>query len=158
MTALDIQAEAATSLPLLDVVAAVSNMTNMKFLVLPNIGMSGTLSALSQPGLEALKQLRHLNISHNFGMTGELPKNWFTLSGLQILDISHTGISGTLPAAYAALQNLREFRAANCTGVTGQLPPTCGLLPLEVLEITTSGLSGTLPKEWTRPPYDGLPW
>jgi hypothetical protein len=148
-TALGVQADVTTLVPLLDVVAAVSIMTHMQSLVLSDIGLSGAMHGLPSPGFEALKQLRHLDISHNPGITGNLPKNWFTLSDLQILDISYTGITGTLPAAYAALQNMQEFRAVNCTGITGQLPPAWGLLPLEVLEITNSGLSGTLPKEWT---------
>jgi hypothetical protein len=67
---------------------------------------------------------------------------------LQSINISHTGVTGSLPASYAALQQLREFRAANCTGITGLLPPTWGLMKLEVLEITNSGLSGSLPLQW----------
>jgi hypothetical protein len=95
-----------------------------------------------------LTQLRHLDISHNPGITGDLPNNWFNMRALATLDISHTGIGGTLPEDYAAFQELREFRAANCPGITGQLPPAWGLLKLEVLEITNSGITGTLPREW----------
>ncbi|WIA11166.1 hypothetical protein OEZ85_011299 [Tetradesmus obliquus] len=69
---------------------------------------------------------------------------------LPLLNIrSNTGVSGTLPNVYAALQQLQEFSALNCSELSGQLPPAWGLLNLEVLEITNSKLSGELPREWT---------
>jgi hypothetical protein len=95
-----------------------------------------------------MTQLRYLDISHNPGITGDLPNSWFTLRALTTLDISHTGIGGTLPEDYAAFQELREFKAVNCPNIYGQLPPAWGLLKLEVLEITNSGISGVLPREW----------
>jgi hypothetical protein len=116
--------------------------------VLSGVGIFGPLEDSSQAGLADFMSLRHLDLSHNPGITAELPSSWYLLSELEIVIISHTGIQGTLPASYAALQQLREFRAANCTGITGQLPATWGLLNLEVLEVTNSGLTGGLPSEW----------
>jgi hypothetical protein len=115
--ALCVKQQAATPLRLLAVVAAISNMTQLQSLVLANIGLTGPLQDASRPGLDTFTQLRHLDLSHNPGITGELPKAWFTLSALETLDISHTGILSNLPSAYATLQNLREFRAVNCTGI-----------------------------------------
>ncbi|WIA30406.1 hypothetical protein OEZ86_000491 [Tetradesmus obliquus] len=121
-------------------------MTNLQSLVLSGVGISGPLDNPNQPGLESFPSLRHLDLSQNPGITSELPSSWYVLHKLQALDISHTGVTGTLPAAYAALQQLREFRAANCTGINGQLPVTWGLLNLEVLEEPgRGGLAGSLP-------------
>jgi hypothetical protein len=52
---------------------------------------------------------------------------------------------------YMALQELRVFRAANCSGITGKLPPEYGLLNLDVLQLTNTALTGTLPAEWASP-------
>jgi hypothetical protein len=139
-------ADAVVSLP--DVVAIVKRLTKLQSLTLSKVGLSGLLEGAGQPVLENLMSLHHLELSHNPGITGELPNSWHNLYKLQTLNISYTGVSGPLPEAYASLQQLREFRAANCTRISGQLPATWGLLNLEVLEITNSGLTGSLPKEW----------
>jgi hypothetical protein len=51
LTALGLQAKGATSLPLLDVVAAVSRMTHLQSLLLSNINISGAEQEPSRPGL-----------------------------------------------------------------------------------------------------------
>jgi hypothetical protein len=70
------------------------------------------------------------------------------MCALTNLDISNTGIGGTLPEKFAAFQELQEFRAVNCPGISGTLPPAWGLLKLEVLKITNSALTGGLPPQW----------
>jgi hypothetical protein len=139
---------AAAAVQLMDVVTSISNLTHLHSLSLPGLGLSGPLERAPQPGLRSFEDLQHLDISRNPSIAGQLPSSWYTLGALQTLDISHTSISGTLPPAYAALQQLREFCAANCSGIVGTLPPTWGLLKLQVLEITESGLTGVLPLEW----------
>jgi hypothetical protein len=145
-TQLTLQTHVVVSLP--DVVAIVRKLTKLQSLTLSKVGLSGVLdnAGHSRPG--NLLSLHCMDLSHNPGITGELPCSWHNLYNLQTLDISHTGVSGTLPDAYAALQQLREFKVVNCTGISGQLPPAWGLLNLEVLEITNSGLTGSLPREW----------
>jgi hypothetical protein len=123
-------------------------LTKLQSLVLSGMGLTGPLEDAHQPGLVRFLSLRHLDLGHNPGITAELPSSWYVLQDLETINISHTGIVGTLPAAYAALQQLREFRAVNCTGITGQLPATWGLLNLEVLELTNSEINGVLPSEW----------
>jgi hypothetical protein len=49
------------------------------------------------------------------------------------------------------MQDLRELKAVDCPGITGQLPPEYGLLSLQVLQLTNTALTGTLPSEWANP-------
>jgi hypothetical protein len=148
LTALNITAQSTAALALLDIVAAISNLTELHTLVLAGIGLSGPAHEDGRPGLDAFVELRHLDISRTPAVTGSLPGAWFAMRALTTLDISNTGISGTLPEDYAAFQELQEFRAVNCSGIAGLLPPSWGLLQLEVLEITNSALTGGLPEEW----------
>uniref|UniRef100_A0A383VUL3 Leucine-rich repeat-containing N-terminal plant-type domain-containing protein n=1 Tax=Tetradesmus obliquus TaxID=3088 RepID=A0A383VUL3_TETOB len=149
LTALDITLRGGEGLQFFNVFAAISNLTRMQSLVLSGVGLSGSLDSLQQPGLETFQDLGHLDISNNPGIRGGLPSAWFCLSALRTVNVSNTGVSGTLPNVYAALQQLQEFSALNCSELSGQLPPAWGLLNLEVLEITNSKLSGELPREWT---------
>uniref|UniRef100_A0A383W896 Uncharacterized protein n=1 Tax=Tetradesmus obliquus TaxID=3088 RepID=A0A383W896_TETOB len=148
LSALSVKVQAQAILPLLDVVAAISNLTQLQTLVLAGIGLSGPVHEPSRPGLDSFTKLRHLDISGNPGLSSDLPNSWFAMRGLTTLDISATGIGGTLPEDYAAFQELREFRAVDCPGITGRLPPAWGLLKLGVLEITNAALTGGLPPEW----------
>jgi hypothetical protein len=149
LTALDIKVTGpAATLPLLGVVATISNLTQLQSLVLAGIGLSGPVHQENKRGMDAFVKLRHLNISSNPDVTGSLPVSWFAMRALTALDISNTGIGGTLPDDFAAFQELRMFRAVNCPGLSGQLPPSWGLLQLEVLEMTNTALTGELPAEW----------
>jgi hypothetical protein len=146
VTGVTLAADAVVSLP--DVVAIVKNLTQLQSLALSRFGLSGLLEDANYPSLADLLSLRHLDLCHNPRITGALPSSWHTMVELQTLNILHTGVSGPLPEAYPSLQQLREFKAVNCTGISGQLPATWGLLNLKVLEVTNSGLTGSLPKEW----------
>jgi hypothetical protein len=147
-SAAGIRLPGSTAIPLLKLLVPLRNLTKLQSLVLSGVGIYGALEDPLQPGLADFLSLRHLDLSHNPSITAELPSSWYVLHKLQTINISHTGVTGTLPAAYAALQQLREFRAVNCTSITGQLPVTWGLLNLQVLEVTDSGLTGNLPSEW----------
>jgi hypothetical protein len=143
----------APSLPTLKVFSAISNLSHLETLVLSHLGLSGPLDDPAQPalGLHTLRQLQHLDISGNPGITGTLRDKWFGLTALHVLDISGTGVTGTLPSLYASMQDLHEFRAVDCPGISGQLPPEYGLLNLNVLQLTNTALTGTLPSEWANP-------
>jgi LRR receptor-like serine/threonine-protein kinase FLS2 len=70
------------------------------------------------------------------------------MSSIQILDVSATSISGQLPEALAALQQLRILRAAN-TQLSGQLPAAYGILgSLQELDLSNARLSGPMPGAW----------
>jgi hypothetical protein len=151
LKAVGVRVAAPAAVDLLDVVASIQNLTHLQSLSLSGLGLSGPLERTQQPsgpGLTYFEDLQHLDISRNPSISGQLPNSWYTLGALQTLDVSHTSVSGTLPSAYAALQQLREFRAADCSSIVGTLPPTWGLLKLQVLEITESGVTGGLPIEW----------
>lgn len=125
-------------------------LKELKTLVLTGVNVRGRLTDAGIEGaLGSLVKLQHLDLSHNPSIEDTLPAYISTLSSLQKLVISNTGISGTFPKEYALLQDLQEFRAASCSGLGGQLPVEYGLLyNLKVLEITGSGITGTLPPDW----------
>jgi hypothetical protein len=161
LKAASVRVDASTAVALLDVVTSIQNLTHLQSLSLSGLGLSGPLESTQpplEPGLTYFEDLKHLDISSNPRLTGQLPNSWYTLGALQTLDLSHTGVSGTLPSAYAALQQLREFKAVNCSGIAGTLPPTWGLLKLQVLEITESGITGGLPLEWVDAAALQLAW
>jgi hypothetical protein len=159
VTGLDLSSLAAHITPatpnvhVLDVISAISNLSHLETLVLSNLGLSGPLDDPTQPdlGLHTLRQLRHLDISGNPGVTGTLPDKWFGLTSLQVLEVSGCGITGTLPSLYASMQDLRQLKAVDCRGISGQLPPEYGLLNLKVLQLTNTALTGTLPSSWADP-------
>jgi hypothetical protein len=101
--------------------------------------------------MHMFRQLQHLDISNNPGVNGSLPSSWFALKRLQTLDVSGCSISGTLPALYMALQELKVFRAVSCLGISGRLPAEYGLLNLNTLQLTNTALTGTIPSEWANP-------
>lgn len=114
------------SLSLLNITKVISPLTNLKVLVLANLGISGSLADVMQPGFDAFPNLVTLDISGNLGVTGPLPDELAVLTNLQVLDVSGCSISGTLPISFVALQQLREFRAVNCAKLSGTLPEDWG--------------------------------
>ncbi|WIA11339.1 hypothetical protein OEZ85_011462 [Tetradesmus obliquus] len=143
---IDIQA---SKLTLANIIKAITPLANLKVLVLPYLGISGSLSDVSQAGPDAFPSLATLDISGNPVITGPLPDELALLTNLRVLDVSGCGVSGSLPASFVALQQLREFRAVNCSGLKGPLPVEWGLLAeLEVLAVTNAGISGPLPPEY----------
>lgn len=79
---------------------------------------------------------------------GVLPRA-VTLAGLPALttlDLSKAGLSGTLPARYAALRQLERLSLSGCT-FSGGIPDGwgTGLPNLGTLALTGCKVSGTLP-------------
>lgn len=120
---IDIQA---SKLTLANIIKAITPLANLKVLVLPYLGISGSLSDVSQAGPDAFPSLATLDISGNPGITGPLPDELALLTNLRVLDVSGCGVSGSVPASFVALQQLREFRAVNCSGLKGPLPVEWG--------------------------------
>jgi hypothetical protein len=73
LTAVNVTVQGAATLQLLDIVAAISNLTQLQMLVLADIGLSGPVHEPGRPGLDLFAKLRHLDISSNPGITGDLP-------------------------------------------------------------------------------------
>lgn len=115
-----------TGLSLSDIALALAPLKYLTVLVLSGLGLSGDLGAPSGSGINAFTGLQHLDISSNPAITGPLPDSWATLTDLRVLDVSGCGLTGSLPGSYASLQQLRELRAANCKGLSGQLPVEFG--------------------------------
>ncbi|KAK9795897.1 hypothetical protein WJX73_001704 [Symbiochloris irregularis] len=100
---------------------------------------------LLDPGnsLSQLSSLRSLNLSSNlFG--GPLPS--FQLPNLTVLNLTNTGLNGTIPEQWATgmpkLQN---------PGLTGPLPDwgsNPGSLNLTIVDFSDCALTGTVPSSW----------
>lgn len=112
-----------TAFRLNDITHALAPLTSLTVLVLSRLGLSGDLSS---SGIDVFAGLQHLDISSNPNIVGVLPDRWAGLTDLRVLDVSGCGVTGSLPGSYASLQELRELRAANCKGLTGQLPVEYG--------------------------------
>ena len=82
--------------------------------------------------------LRELRVS-GAGVTGSLPE----LNGLQVLDLSNTSVSGSIPDSYAT-SSLRSLALAG-TDVSGQLPDFGQARKLTSLNIGNADLTGVIP-------------
>ena len=78
--------------------------------------------------LADLANLRQLNLSSNPALSGSLPALWAAIPHMQLLDVSGCTLSGSLPAEFAAWQELRELAAAGNRALGGQLPGSWGLM------------------------------
>ncbi|KAL5836703.1 hypothetical protein ACOSQ3_013872 [Xanthoceras sorbifolium] len=88
-----------------------ANLRNLKVLDLSyNFGLSGTLQGL---GLANLKNLKFLDLSYTYGLNGTLQglgAGLANLRNLEFLDLSYTyGLNGTLQGLGAGLANLRNL-------------------------------------------------
>lgn len=81
-------------------------------------------------------------------LQGSLPKEIFSfLPSLERVDLSHNGLSGTLPTQMGAWTNLIEF-AATANELTGPLPSEIGWLSnAKKIIIPNNQISGSIPSE-----------
>jgi hypothetical protein len=96
-------------------------MTNLQVLVLAKLNITGSFDGAA---IHGFVNLQHLDMSN--GLIGTLPELWYVLTDLRVLDVSNTGVSGSLPTSYASLHELRVLRAASCRALSGTLPASCG--------------------------------
>lgn len=115
-----------SKLSLLDITKVISPLTNLEVLVLARLGLSGGLAEVTQANPNAFPNLAVLDVSTNPGLTGPLAEELAVLTNLRVLDVSGSDVSGSLPISFVALQELREFRAVNCTRLSGSLPVDWG--------------------------------
>lgn len=74
---------------------------------LPNGCFTGMIKANSI--LFELRQLRHLNLSHNNFTSSSLPSGFSNLNKLEVLSLSSNGFQGQVPSSFSNLTKLTQF-------------------------------------------------
>jgi len=92
-------------------------------------------------------------ILSNMNFTGHIHADLATLSNLRTLDLSYNfGLTGELPAAIADLANLERLSLIN-NDHTGPLPDWLATLPLTYVDLRFNRFAGPIPGAWcTAPP------
>ncbi|WOK92572.1 LRR receptor-like serine/threonine-protein kinase FLS2 [Canna indica] len=113
------------------------NQTNLAFLSLSGVGLSGNTPAwLSDIGFGGL------NLSSN-NLNGSLPSRG---SGYGWMDLSYNSFVGPIPLTFA--RNFTPYLLSlSHNRINGSLPPSfiCGMTALEVLDLSFNDLSGEVP-------------
>ncbi|GAB1422628.1 hypothetical protein MASR2M15_28650 [Anaerolineales bacterium] len=137
--------------------------THVTGIALPNNQLSGTIpdsiSLLSQlsvldlsqnaisglgNGMGALSGLKVLNLAQT-GLSGGFPTGILSLSALETLDLSQNGLNGSLPNTLGGLSSLKQVKLDHNL-FTGVIPDSIGNLSgLTVLDLSNNGLNGNLP-------------
>ncbi|CAI5522912.1 unnamed protein product, partial [Closterium sp. Naga37s-1] len=83
------------------------------------------------------------------GLSGSIPKDIFTLSSLESLDLSHNYLNGSVPQSVGSAIQVTSLDLSG-NNLEGSIPPTLGLLTnLASLHLGNNALDGTLPMELT---------
>ncbi len=94
-----------------------------------------------------LHDLVELNISGNL-LTGSIPEEYGSAGNfefLEVLDVSHNSIQGSLPAQLGNLQSLRTIQMCS-NSMTGTIPSTLGSLnKLNSIKLCNNKFTGNLP-------------
>jgi len=94
-----------------------------------------------------LHELVELNISGNL-LTGSIPEEYGDTGNfelLEVLDVSHNSIQGSLPAQLGNLQSLRTIQMCS-NSMTGTIPSTLGSLnELNSIKLCNNKFTGDLP-------------
>ena len=113
------------------------------FINLQAAGLSGTLPA-SFTALTALNGVTKISFMGNAGLVID-PSLFAPFTGLTILSLSATKLTGTIPSSWGALSNMVTFSASDAM-LSGTLPPELGLWTgLKTLSIDGNDLEGSLP-------------
>ncbi|MBX2927398.1 MAG: BspA family leucine-rich repeat surface protein [Saprospiraceae bacterium] len=109
-------------------------------LLLPGNNLSGALPA----ELGTLSGLRVLNLSDN-QLGGSIPASVGNLSALEILFLNNNNIGGNIPASLGGLSNLRELWLYE-NALSGAIPAELGNLQnLVLLSLASNDLTGSMP-------------
>lgn len=110
------------------------------------------LKGVLPSALGNLTTLKEIDLGHNPGLTGPLPRETGNLTSLEILRANHTSLDGPLPASMGNLNKLKELLLYN-TYIEGPIPQDwAGMVSLEQFDASGAALKGPLPKniftEW----------
>uniref|UniRef100_A0A0D3C3W2 Leucine-rich repeat-containing N-terminal plant-type domain-containing protein n=1 Tax=Brassica oleracea var. oleracea TaxID=109376 RepID=A0A0D3C3W2_BRAOL len=109
---------------------------------LPNGCFTGMIKANSI--LFELRQLRHLNLSHNNFTSSPLPSGLSNLNGLEVLSLSSNGFQGQVPSSFSNLTKLSQFDLSH-NDLTGGFQLVQNLTKLSTLDLSYNHFSGTIP-------------
>ena len=101
-------------------------------------------------GIGKITPLKVLHLAQTDFKGNSLPDDLFDLSNLEFLDVSKSGLGGTLPVSIGRLSLLVQFF---CQGndLTGTIPTDVGRLNrLEVLDLSENMFVGNLPSEMAK--------
>ena len=108
---------------------------------------SGDLTGTLSPIIGSITTLSRFEISQT-GISGNLPAAWSTLGKLNTLYLYESNLVGTLPSAWGSLTGLESLNIG-ATSVVGVLPSSWGSLTgLTYLSLSGNSLTGTLPSTW----------
>nr|XP_025635379.2 receptor-like protein 47 [Arachis hypogaea] len=123
-----------------------SSLFHMQFLQSLNLAYNKFISFETRSEFQNLKNLRYLNLS-NAGIVGEISKNIFKLSSLQVLDLSdNQGLNGSLPQNIPYQLASLNYLNLSHTNFSGPLPQSLfNLRKLSTLDLSNCQFNGTLP-------------
>ncbi|XP_052113864.1 receptor-like protein 7 [Arachis duranensis] len=123
-----------------------SSLFHMQFLQSLNLAYNEFISFETCSEFQNLKNLRYLNLS-NAGIVGEIPKNIFQLSSLQVLDLSdNQRLNGSLPQNIPyQLASLNYLNLSHTNSFGPLLESLLNLRQLSTLDLSNCQFNGTLP-------------
>ncbi|KAL7710709.1 Leucine rich repeat/Leucine Rich Repeat [Lotmaria passim] len=106
-------------------------------------GRIGSVTGTLPENWGSLSRLRRLDLSHT-GVSGTLPTSWSTMN-LEVLNLGYNNLSGALPVEWAQMNSLVELWL-NDNQLTGSVPLEYLFMEnLSVLDVSNNQLNGTLP-------------
>jgi Leucine-rich repeat (LRR) protein len=127
------------------------DLTNIKTMFLRSICNGGTLS----PKITNLINATQIEIVE-CGLTGEIPKELYTMTKLRSFEAYNNNITGTISPEIGNMAALETFWVNN-NQLTGTLPATMGkLTKLKSLKVENNQLTGVIPAELANCPLDGV--
>ncbi|KAL2327622.1 hypothetical protein Fmac_021049 [Flemingia macrophylla] len=119
-----------------EVVDGATASSRVSELILPGMGLNGTISS----SLDHLVELKVLNLSFN-RLQGGLPSEFFNLKQLKVLDLSHNMLSGSVGGALSQLQSIQILNISSNLFV-GDLFHFGGFQHLIALNISNNSFVG----------------
>ena len=127
------------------------DMTKLKTIFLRGIADRGTLS----PKIANLKNATGIEII-DCGLTGEIPKELYSLTQLKSFEVYDNKLTGTISPEIGNMVALETFWINN-NQLTGTLPASMGKLSkLKTIQVQKNQLTGTIPAELANCPLDGV--
>jgi len=112
-------------------------------------GLKTTVGAVLSPSIGRLRFLRSIDLSFS-GISGTIPVEIGNLRRLRKLDLSANKLVGTIPKEFGRLMRLTEVRLGT-NKLEGEIPVELAACPnLEVIDVRVNGLNGSIPEELYR--------